>query len=212
MPISLVLADDHPAILNGLEYVFSRETDMVVLASCTNGEDALQAVRRHRPDILILDIHMPVKNGLAVLRELRDESLPTQIVVLTAALDEDEVLDAVRLGVRGVVLKEMALQLLVQCVRTVHGGGEWLERRSVSRALEKMLLREAQAQEIAGLLTPRETEMVRLVAKGLRNKEIAAQLSITEATVKTHLHRIYEKVEVGSRTELILYAQKKGLL
>ena len=155
MPISLVLADDHPLLLNGLENLFRLEKDIQVLARCGDGVEALRAVREHRPDILILDIRMPRMDGLAVLRALKMEKLRTRVVLLTVALDEDEVLEAIRLGVRGVVLKEMAPQLIVQCVRKVHAGGEWLERSSVGRALEMMLRREAGALQIAGLLTPR---------------------------------------------------------
>ena len=212
MPISLVLADDHPLLLNGLENLFRLEKDIQVLARCGDGVEALRAVREHRPDILILDIRMPRMDGLAVLRALKMEKLRTRVVLLTVALDEDEVLEAIRLGVRGVVLKEMAPQLIVQCVRKVHAGGEWLERSSVGRALEKMLRRDPITQGIAGLLTARETEIVRLVASGLHNKEIAGKLTISEATVKLHLHNIYEKLGVDGRVTLTLYAKDKGLV
>ena len=212
MPISLVLADDHPIILDGLEMLFRAEQDFQVLARCVNGEETLQAVRHHRPDILILDIRMPGKDGLAVLREMKKDSLPTRAVLLTVGLDEDDLLEAIRLGVRGVVLKEMAPQMLVQCVRKVHAGEQWLEKRSVGRALEKMLLREAGERQVAGVLTPRELEIVRMVASGLRNKEIADSLSISEGTVKIHLHHIYEKLHLASRLELALYAQERGLV
>ncbi|OGB88272.1 MAG: DNA-binding response regulator [candidate division NC10 bacterium RIFCSPLOWO2_12_FULL_66_18] len=212
MPISLVLADDHPIILDGLEMLFRAEQDFQVLARCVNGEETIQAVRQHRPDILILDIRMPGKDGLAVLREVKKDSLPTRAVLLTVGLDEDDLLEAIRLGVRGVVLKEMAPQMLVQCVRKVHAGEQWLEKRSVGRALEKMLLREAGERQVAGVLTPRELEIVRMVAAGLRNKEIAESLSISEGTVKIHLHHIYEKLHLGGRLELALYAQERGLV
>jgi DNA-binding NarL/FixJ family response regulator len=212
MPIHLVLADDHPIILDGLEILFRMEKDIQVVARCVNGEEVLQAVRQHRTDILILDIRMPGKDGLAVLREMKDEDLPTRVVLLTVALDEEETLEALRLGVRGVVLKEMAPQMLVQCVRKVHAGEQWLERRSVGRALEKLLSREAGAREVAGVLTPGEIEIVRMVASGLRNKEIADKLSISEGTVKIHLHHIYEKLHLNGRLELALYAQDRGLV
>jgi DNA-binding NarL/FixJ family response regulator len=212
MAISLVLADDHPLLLDGLENLFGLEQDIQVLARCGDGVEALRAVREHQPDILILDLRMPRMDGVAVLRAMKQEKLRTRVVLLTVALDEDEVLEAIRLGVRGVVLKEMAPQLIVQCVRKVHAGEEWLERTSVGRALEKMLRREAGAQQIAGLLTPREIEIVRLVASGRRNKQIAGVLSIGEGTVKLHLHNIYEKLHVDGRVALTLYAQGKGLV
>jgi DNA-binding NarL/FixJ family response regulator len=210
--IRLVLADDHPIVLDGLEQLFRREPDFEVLARSADGEAALQAVRRHRPDVLVLDLKMPVRDGLAVARAIASERLPVRLILLTAALDEATLIEAVRLGVKGIVLKDMAPRVLVQAVREVHGGGEWLERRSTGRALGKLIERQAGERELAQLLTPREIEMVRMVASGLRNKEIARRLSIAEGTVKTHLHNIYEKLEVGSRLELTLRAQGKGLL
>ena len=212
MPIRLVLADDHPLILDAVEQLFGMEEDVQVLARCMNGEDTLRAVRQHRPDILILDIRMPGNDDLSVLRDIRREKLPTRVVLLTAALDEEEVLAAIRLGVRGVVLKEMAPRLLVQCVRKVHDGGQWLERRSMGRALDRLLRREAGAREAAGLLTARELEIMYMLTSGLRNKEIAEKLSISIGTVKIHLHHIYEKLHVDSRLELLRYAQEKGLI
>jgi DNA-binding NarL/FixJ family response regulator len=212
MPISLVLADDHPLVLDGLEQLCRLESDFALLARCEDGETALRAVRAHRPDVLVLDIRMPGKNGLAVLRELSHEKLPTRVVLLTANLGEDDVLEAMRLGVRGVVLKEMAPQLLVRCIRTVHQGGQWIEKRSFGKALDRMLRREAGAREVAAKLTPREVEVVCKVGLGQRNREIAEALNITEGTVKIHLHNIYEKLGLGSRLELSLYAREKGLI
>jgi len=212
MPIRLVLADDHHFILDGLESLFRLEEDFQVVARCTNGEETLQAVRQHRPDILILDIRMPRKDGLAIAREIQSERLPTRIVLLTAELDEDQLLEAVRLGVQGIVLKEMAPQLLVQCIHKVHNGGQWLERNSTKLALEKMLKRTDGAREMANLLTAREIDLIRMIAKGLRNKEIADRLFISEGTVKVHLHHIYEKLGIDGRLALLRFAQDKGLV
>jgi two-component system, NarL family, nitrate/nitrite response regulator NarL len=212
MPIRIVLADDHPLILQGLALLLRQEPDLKVLAGCRDGEETLQAVRQFRLDVLILDILMPGKDGLAVLHELRQMELPTRVILLTAAIDEDNLLEAMHLGVGGVVLKEMAVQLLIQCVRKVYAGDQWLERHSIGRAMEKMLRREAGTREVARLLTSRELEIVRLAASGLRNKEIASKLAISEGTVKVHLHRSYEKLHVDSRMALLRYAQTKGLV
>lgn len=212
MSIRLVLADDHPPILQGLTLLLRQEPDLEVLAVCRDGEETLQAVRQFQPDVLILDILMPGKDGLAVLRELRQLEIPTRVILLTAAIDEDNLLEAMRLGVDGVVLKEMAVPLLIQCVRKVYAGDQWLERHSIGRAMEKMLRRETGTREVAKLLTPRELEIVRLAASGLRNKEIASRLMISEGTVKIHLHRSYEKLHVDSRIALLRYAQTKGLV
>jgi DNA-binding NarL/FixJ family response regulator len=210
--IRLVLADDHPIVLAGLEQLFRQEPDLEVAAGCTSGEEALRAVRLHRPDVLVLDVKMPDRDGLSVVREIRGGQPGLAVVLLTAALDEAQVVEAVRMGVQGIVLKENALQVLVQAVREVHAGGQWLEQRAAGRALARMLQREAGERDLAAVLTQREIEIVRMVATGLRNKEIARRLSITEGTVKIHLHNIFEKLKVESRLELTLRAQSKGLV
>jgi len=212
VPINIVLADDHPIVLDGLENLFRLEPDFRVVARCVNGEESLAAVRRHRPDVLILDIHMPRNDGLSVVRELRREKLQTQVVLLAAALEDEEVMEALRLGVRGMLLKELAPQMVVRCVRKVHAGEQWIEKQSFGRALDSLLRREAGEREAAGVLTPREIEMVRMVARGLRNKEMSEQLAISEGTVKIHLHNIYRKLKVENRVELILFAQSKRLV
>jgi DNA-binding NarL/FixJ family response regulator len=211
MPITLVTADDHPLLLDAMENLFRLEKDIKVVARCLDGDEAVKAVRRYKPDILVLDIRMPRKDGLGVLRDMRKEKLPTGVVVLTAALDDEEVAEAVRLGARGLVLKELAPKLLVQCVRKVHAGELWLEKHSVSSALEKLLKREAGRNEVVQLLTPREIEIVKQVAAGRHNIEIAKKLFISEGTVKMHLHNIYQKLGVGSRTQLSCYAREKSL-
>ena len=212
MPIILIIADDHPLILDALENLFRLEKDFKVVARCLNGDETLHSVRRHKPDILVLDIQMPVKDGLVVLREMRKEQLPTRVVILTATLNEEGLAEAVRLGVRGLVLKELAPKLLVQCIRKVHAGELWLEKRSVTSALEKLLQREAARNEAAQMLTSREIEIIKQVAAGLHNTEIGKKLFISEGTVKIHLHNIYQKLGVDSRTKLTRYAQEKGLV
>lgn len=212
MPITLVLADDHPIVLDGLEQLFRLESDFLVLARCRDGEETLRALRLHQPDVLVLDIRMPRRDGLDVLREIRAGCLATRTVLLTAALEEQTLVEALQLGVGGVVLKEMAPQMLIEAVREVHAGGRWLDKGSVSRALGRLLRRENGLREAVELLTPRELEIVRMVARGLRNRAIAEQLFITEGTVKIHLHNIYQKTGVDGRLELAVYAQGKGLV
>jgi len=183
MPISLVLADDHPIVLDGLRQLFLGEGNFTVLASCADGEQALAAVRAHHPDVLVLDVRMPRKDGLEVLRELAREHLATRVVLLTAMLDESQLLEAVRLGVSGVILKEMAPHLLVKCVQKVHGGGQWLELNAVFRALNNAMKREAGTREVAAALTPRELQVVGMIVKGARNKEVAERLPATKVQV-----------------------------
>jgi DNA-binding NarL/FixJ family response regulator len=211
MNVRLVLADDHRIILEGLEQLFQREKDFEVVATATSGEDALRAVREHHPDILVLDIRMPKGDGLSVLRQIHAEKLKTRVVLLTATLDEDEVLEAMQNGVSGLVLKESAAVGLVETVRRVQRGERALEPSMVSRALDRLAQRE-EAKKIVEVLSKRETEILKMVAGGLRNKEIAVKLSIGEGTVKTHLHTIYEKLGVHGRVELTMYAYERGLI
>jgi two-component system nitrate/nitrite response regulator NarL len=209
--IRVVLADDHVIVLDGLEQLFRLEPEFEVVARSTTAEAALKAVQEHRPDILVLDLVMPGHDGMWVLRELSELNLPTRTVLLTAHVEENRLVEAIRLGVWGIVLKEMAPRMLMECVRKVHAGEKWLEQQSVTRAMERMQKRESEIDRLTRLLTPRELEIVRLASEGLRNKEIGERLSITEGTVKIHLHNIYEKLGVTGRSQLILYATKHGL-
>lgn len=211
MSVRLVLADDHPLVLDGLEQLFRLEPDLEIVARCRDGHETLKAVREHRPDVLILDIKMPGRDGLSVLRAIRDEGLATETVLLTAALDDDQLVDAVGLGVRGVVLKESAPRAIISAIREVRAGGSYLEGRAVSRALQKLVRREVTVRDAQRALTPRELEIVRMAASGARNRDIAERLSITEGTVKIHFHNIYEKLEIDSRVGLALWARDQGL-
>jgi len=210
MTIRLVIADDHHIVLDGLVQLFSGEHDFECVASASNGQQALAAVRQHRPDILVLDLRMPGKDGLWVLREMRADAIPTRTVVLTA-LDGDELLEAVGLGVRGIVLKEAATKLLVQCIREVHSGGIWLEKSFATQAVNKLLRREAGTRSIAQKLTPREIEVARMIVQGLPNKVIANKLSISEGTAKLHLHHVYEKLNLDGRMALLRYLRSHGI-
>lgn len=209
MSIRIVLADDHRIILEGLEQLFRRESDFEVMATCTDGVAALEAVEKHRPDVLVLDVDMPRMDGLTVLREIHERQIKVKVVLLTATVGDADVLEAMQLGAWGLVLKEAASVRLVQSVRSVHRGERALDQSLVSRALEKVV-RKGDGKQ--ALLSPRETDVVRMVAAGLRNKEIAHRLSISEGTVKSYLHTIYEKLQVHGRVELTLYAQDNGLL
>lgn len=214
MTVNLVLCDDHPIVLAGLDGLFRLEQDFQVLARCINGEEALAAVRQHNPDILVVDLHIPGPggDGLEILRALRREKLPTKAVMLAAALEEDEIVEALRLGVRGVVLKELAPQALVECIRKVYAGEQWIDKQLSNLALESLLRRETAGRARSGVLSPRETEIVRMVAGGLGNKELAERLGVSEGTIKIHLHNIYKKLKVHSRLELVLHAQSNKLV
>lgn len=209
-PIRLVLADDHPIVLHGLAQLFGRHEDVAVVATCGDGQAAVDAVRAHRPDLLVIDLRMEPLGGLDVLRALAKDAVPCNAILLTAAASDDDVVEAMRLGAKALILKDESPDALVECVRRVSRGEHWLGRESVAGAFERVLQRENAARGTAPL-TPREAEIVKMVARGLRNKAIAVQLKISEGTVKVHLHHIFEKCGLDGRLELALYAQEKGL-
>jgi DNA-binding NarL/FixJ family response regulator len=208
MTIRTVIADDHPLILEALSGLFALEPDIEVVERCTDGLRALRAIEEHRPDVAILDISMPRMDGLSVAKEVQRRGIPSRLVLLTATLNEDQVVDAVRSGVRGMVLKQMAPNLIVQCVRKVHEGGHWVETASFARALEKIVRGDISAQEPPRqqIFTPREMDIVHRVTRGLLNKQIADELGISEGTVKAHVHAIYKKLGISSRVELTNWA------
>jgi DNA-binding NarL/FixJ family response regulator len=207
MPISVVLVDDHPLVLDGLVQLLTSGPDFEVLAKCGTAAEGLSAVNSLRPDILVLDLSLPDRHGLEVLRQF-DAAQPPGVVVLTASDDEEELLRAVSLGARGVVLKAMAPRLLEDCIRTVHSGGHWLnvEGMDLSDRLER---RRAIEGELSDLLTPREMEILRLAASGLDNDAIATGLAISVGTTKIHLHHVYDKLRLSGRRDLQEYLRAK---
>lgn len=209
--IRIVIADDHPLVLSGLHHLLRDQDGFDVVAQCATGAEALAAVHAHHPDILLLDLQLPDINGIAVLAALQARDPRPRVVLLTAGLSEDELIEALRYEVRGVVLKEMAPALLVQCLRRVHAGGQWLEKASATGAMTKLIRDEDRRRKLATILTPREIEIVRLVRRGLANRQIAETLGVAEGTVKVHLHNIYEKLAVQRRGELIAFADEYGL-
>lgn len=212
MSIKLVVADPHPVFLMGMEQLLKDEPFISVIAFCSTAAETLTAIRNDRPDLLVMDLGFRDFNGLDVIRNLRRDSLPVKVIILTASLDDEQTIEAMRLEVQGVLLKSMPSQLLPQCIRKVHAGGQWLEKQSLGHALEKMLRREAGSRRMATILTDRETEIMCLVAQGLSNREIGERILVGEGTVKVHVHNIYAKLGVNNRVDLTLYAQKKGLV
>jgi DNA-binding NarL/FixJ family response regulator len=200
--ITVVAADDHRIVLEGIAFVLRAERDIRLVARCVDGHEALAAVRRLGPDVLLLDLRMPGQDGLRVLSELRREKSSCRVVVLTASLGEGEALDAVRLGARAVLLKQDAPHVLVRCVREVAGGRRWAGNRPLPATVPA-----GGTERAAAVLSPREVEVARLVAEGRRNREIAQTLAITEGTVKVHLHHAYERLGLSNRVELALWLQ-----
>ncbi len=212
MSIRVVVADDHPIVLKGIEQVLRQDRDIEVVAACLNGDDALAEVTKQDPDVLVLDVRMAGRSGLDVLAALHEQGSRARVLLLTATIDEDEAMEAVRLGVRGIVLKEDPPAQLLAAIHDVHRGRKVLDQDLLTRSLERSVRRVDGARQAAGVLTAREMEIIGLVAHGLRNKELAERLHITEGTVKLHLHNIYDKLHVDGRVALLLYAQEKGLI
>ena len=207
--IRLVIADDHRIVLDGLEQVLRLESDFAIVERCVSAEAAIDAVMKHRPDVLLLDLAMPQMSGLDVMRELQRQRVSTRVVMLTAQIDAASLGDAMDLGAAAVVLKETESRLLVECIRAVHAGKPWHDPRQLQGTAASETQRPL--NDMAGRLTAREREIVRMAAGGLRNREIAERLFITEGTVKLHLHNIYQKLEVNGRPELIRLATRVGL-
>ncbi|MDH3997374.1 MAG: response regulator transcription factor [Desulfuromonadales bacterium] len=212
MPVRLVAVDPHPVFLMGLKQLFASEADLVLQNCCSSVAEAREALRKEVPDLLLLDINFPDDEGMGLLMELKQSGRSVNTVVLTAEIDDDQAIESLRLGVQGVVLKSMPSHLIVQCIRKVAAGGLWMEKQSIGQAFEKMLLREAGARRLSNILTPRETEIMCLVAQGMSNRQISEKLLVREGTVKIHVHNIYGKLGFNNRVDLTLYAQKKGLV
>lgn len=200
----ILLADDHPMIRTAIE-VLLRETHFEIVGMAPTGTQALREIERLEPDILLLDLQMPDGTGMDVLRKIRADGRKLRVVLLTAAIDDSSLIEARALDVRGMVLKDSDPAYLLDCLNRVRRGGSWIDPELDQRA--KNL-----AQALGGggrpSLAPRERELIRCVRKGLRNREIASELGVTVGTVKVYLHTIFEKLGVGSRTELAIRADE----
>ena len=205
--IDVIIADDHPIVLAGLAQLFRQEAGMRVVATCVNGAEALDAVRLQRPDILLLDLNMPKLDGLGVLRALAAERVVVAAVILTADADASDVSAVRSAGARGIVLKELSPHHVIDCVRRVHGGAGWVEL--LGRPRESVPVMESSPESLG--LTPRELELAGLVVSGLRNRDIATRLGISEGTTKLHLYNVYKKLGVANRVELVLRMRSAGI-
>lgn len=204
---TVVVADDHPLMLDAVAGLFAG-AGYVVVARCTDGAKARTAILEQRPDLAVLDVHMPHLTGLQLLHEARAGAWATRIILLTASLEIEPIVEAVRLKVDGLILKGAGGDVMLRAAEAVVGGAQWIDREAMEQVIR--LVAEPGRSETPAL-TPREIDVVRHVARGLRNKEIARDLGISEGTVKMHLHNLYEKLSVASRTELALMARERNL-
>lgn len=198
--IKVLMADDHPMIRTALD-VLLRDTDFELIGQVGTGAEAISAIQEQEPDIVLLDVRMPGGSGIDVLRTLRIAGDRRRVILLTADIGDGALIDALELKVDGIVLKNADPGFLLECLERVRDGRTWIDPELKERVLELKETAESRAS-----LAPRERQLIALVRKGLRNREIAEQLGVTEGTVKVYLHSIFEKVGVANRTELAMRA------
>lgn len=207
--IRIVLADDHQILLDGLRRLIDANGDMEVVATATDAATAIEAARTHRPDVVVLDINMPGGGGLEVARRIHEMQLPTKIVVLTMYAEDRYVMEAVRLGAAGYVLKRSADTELLEAIRAVAAGDAYLTPAAVR------ILLATQQNEVGRTeppLSPREREVLRFTARGFSNLEIAERLFVSPKTIDTYRSRIMAKLDLHRRSQIVDYALRHGLL
>jgi two-component system, NarL family, nitrate/nitrite response regulator NarL len=201
-PVSVVIADDHPVVLQGITEILRAQPDISVVAACNGGRDATAAIQQFTPDVAVLDIIMPDLSGLDVLLSIVGDRFKTRVVLLTAVATDDRILAAMTGGAKGLLFKDAAPDNLVDCVREVANGKLCFPNDLIDAALKRESGRQADGECSIGALTPREAQVTLLVSEGLSNKLVAWQLKMAEGTVKVYLHNIYEKLGIPNRTAL----------
>lgn len=200
--ISLVLADDHPFLLEGIARVLGAEPGLSVVAKCKDGVEGLGAIRQLKPDIAVLDIAMPGLTGLEVLQVVNKEQLATRVIFLTANATDLNIFTLIENGASGLLLKDAAVAELVTCIKQVSNGSKYLPKELISAAIERETGKRTELRHIEEL-SSREREILFLLGEGLPNKEIAYRLGLAEGTVRIHMHNIYQKTGIPSRMALI---------
>jgi DNA-binding NarL/FixJ family response regulator len=201
--IRVVIADDHAVVRQGLRTFLDLQDDIEVVAEAGDGAEALAAAEEHAPDVVLIDLVMPNVDGIEAIRGLRERVPAARAIVLSSFIDDEKLQPAVRAGAAGYLLKDVEPQQLVEAIRTVHAGGALLHPKVASRLLEEMA---------SDPLTPREREVLALIGRGMANKVIARELSLSEKTVKAHVSSILAKLGVSDRTQAALYAVRAGLV
>lgn len=200
--IRVMLVEDHILMRVGLRTTAEGEPDMEVIAEVADGRQVLENYRRHKPDVVLLDLRLPGMDGIQIIKQLRQESADVRIVVLSSYGGGDDITSAIQSGACGYVLKSMPLEQMLQAVRAVHAGGQYFPREISDRV----------NQRIQSDISPREIEVLRLIAQGKANKEIAGKLGISEGTVKNHLTNIFTKLGAVDRAQALTIAVKRQLV
>jgi two-component system NarL family response regulator len=201
--IRVLVADDHVSVLEGLAAIIGRQRDMKVVAQAANGREAFDLWTQHHPDITLLDLRMPMLDGVGATEEIRRADPEARVIVLTTYDTDHEIARAIKAGARAYLLKDAPREELLECIRRVHAGETCIPAALVAKLAVSMSTES---------LTGREQNVLELLASGLSNKEIGAQLFITETTVKSHLRAIFTKLNVLSRTEAVTTANRRGLI
>lgn len=210
-PIRILVADDHPVVRDGLVAILGTQPDFEVVGEAGNGREAVERYEQLRPDVVFLDLEMPEMDGVAVLRALRQQDPTVKVIIFTAFDTDERIVDAVRAGAAGYLLKGSPREDVFRAVQVVHAGGSLLQPVVASKLIKQMSDTAVQP-ELPESLTPREEDVLRLLAQGLQNKEIAAELIISERTVKFHVSSILSKLDAGNRTEAVTIAVQHGLV
>ena len=213
--IRIVIADDHAIFRDGLRRLLESEPEFEVAGEAADGTEALALVPQVRPDILLLDLAMPRMPGLETLREMAAQQSNVRVILLTAAVENRQMIEALQIGAKGVVMKEAATQILLKAIRTVMAGQYWVGREPVADMAQFLRMHATSQQHSKAKsygLTRREIEILSTIVSGLSNKEIAQKFSLSEDTVKHHLTNIFDKLGVSSRLELALFAINNRLI
>src|SRR6266498_3527201 len=210
MSIRILIADDHPIVREGLSAVLETQPDFTIVGEAASGAQAVARAAELRPDVILLDLELPEMDGVAALRAIRAADPTAKVIIFTAFDTDERILGAVQAGAQGYLLKGAPREDLFQAIRVVHGGGSLLQPVVAARLLRQVSSPAAPA--LPERLTERELEVLRLLAKGRQNKEIAGELWISERTVKFHVSAILSKLGVGNRTEAVSKAAQLGLV